>query len=844
MKSRVLLDIFMFILGVDSLHLICNRTEYYEPSVRLCQACPANVSMVTSPDGFSCVCEEHSVPSGIARCKTCNATELVSADGTTCVSRKCQNASGKYVCRKCPNDYISVTQNYDGSPMKEVMCIKCARGYKAQGNICVRCESCSCTKNQIVLRGICIPKRYLSDRPKHEETKLHPSDVLEFVKQEYLCSQNDLLACRKLARECVQNFYMADLAGPCRLWLQPKINPPKGLPSLTLDRKVDKEVGDVDLTVNKIFTLVIHISLPLPYLFICEFGSIEHYTHLRCVFVIPYDGMMRNACNIDISKLTTVDNNSTFEIFNYVDGKYKSVPVTVRRTSGSYVQKDMWPTNMFRRFFLVNNFLSTVKNEINTVYLSSIYIRIQYLMNLLDYYRIQRDKYKLSALRSHITVELQYATKSLSNLITIALRVKHNMPSAGVVKGLEIWGGVLGSLMTLYALVQWRGQLRRGGMLFSLVPLMAGAIADALYFAAWFSALHALAAEAGTLGITLPLSNPEEHIIKAFVYSSISLKLLKVMWLNWKQSVCDIFFLDWTESNSAYEKDTSTVDKYKNYKAIALAREWSCMQTKRRASPGFTVTFTLLLLYLMTPWQSSMPPSRGYKWTVATIAWWCAYTVVIISRFILDKVMSPPTTVLPKICSNVELSLLVFQDEYYAHYVHGRNDDSKELRSSSPLAMCRVVVAPQLRAVYTQLSSPDAGFLGDTDSRQALLSRFLAAFFERALDGLNWVASERSVLERLLDVELTVRESGSTSVLLYDPDDTAPSCFAVTWWCEEWTLATFDAMLFGSVVVAADDPLLAVFVTVTVWQIMKYTRTWLGIRNMNEKIGTAVPFYP
>lgn len=94
------------------------------------------------------------------------------------------------------------------------------------------------------------------------------------------------------------------------------------------------------------------------------------------------------------------------------------------------------------------------------------------------------------------------------------------------------------------------------------------------------------------------------------------------------------------------------------------------------------------------------------------------------------------------------------------------------------------------------------------------MSRFLAAFFERvssysiyhisfiyhnlqvyankhltiklsylskALDGLSWVASELTILERLLNVELTTREAGNTSTLLYDPADNTPSCFAVTW---------------------------------------------------------------
>ncbi|XP_059059582.1 uncharacterized protein LOC131852862 [Achroia grisella] len=837
MKVGVLFNVLLVTFVVYGFDIPnCNKTEFYEPSLRTCQACPTNVSMVASADGFSCVCEEHSVPSGIARCKTCSATEIVSDDGSTCVPRKCQNLSGRYVCRKCPIDYISVTQNFDGSPMKEVLCVKCARGYKAQGNICVRCETCTCAKNQIVAKGICIPKRYLSERPKYEETKLHPSDVLEFVKHEYLCSQNDILSCRTLTRECVKNFYVTDLAGPCRLWLQPKLQTPKGLPHLSLDETVDNKPGDIDLSVGKVgFLLGVAV-------YTSEGGVkfLNDYDRKPLLCLPPIKIIIGNDfsynCNINISTLSSIDNDSTFEIFNVMDGELRTIPVMIRKTSRSYVQKDTWPTNMFRRYILVGNYLSISKNETNTVYLRSMNIRIQ----------IQRQKYKSSSLRGRIMVELKYATLSpFTDVVTTSLTVVHDMPSAGVIRGLEIWGAVLGSLLALYALVQWRGELRRGGLLFSLVPLLAGSIADTLYFAAILSTLHALAAEAGTLGMTLPLSKTEEYILRAFVYSAVSLKFLKVAWLNWKQSICDIFFLDWTEYNSSYERDVSTSDTCNNYKTTALAREWSDMQTKRRAPPGYTVTLALFIYYMSSTWQDSLPPSRGYKWSVAAIAWWSAYIVVLLFRIILNKILDPPSSFLPKLCTSVGLSLLVFQDEYYAHYIHGRSDDSKELRSMvGPLAMCRVVVAPQLRAVYKQLSSQDADFLGENVSRQVLLSRFLAAFFERALDGLNWVASERSVPERLLDIELTVRESGSTSVLLYDPYDAAPSCFAVTWWSEEWTLATFDAMIFGSVVMIAGDSLLAALITIIIWQIMKFTRTWFGIRNVNKKTGTEVSFYP
>lgn len=74
----------------------------------------------------------------------------------------------------------------------------------------------------------------------------------------------------------------------------------------------------------------------------------------------------------------------------------------------------------------------------------------------------------------------------------------------------------------------------------------------------------------------------------------------------------------------------------------------------------------------MLPWQSFLPQSQGYKWIIATIAWWSAYLSVLLGRWLLDKAIGSPTQVLPKVCAGTGMSLIVFQEEYYAHCVHGR----------------------------------------------------------------------------------------------------------------------------------------------------------------------------
>ncbi|KAG7301660.1 hypothetical protein JYU34_014634 [Plutella xylostella] len=175
-----------------------------------------------APAGFSCTCAAGSRWESPARCLRCSSSEQLAADGGACVPRRCQkDAAGRVACRKCPADYIAVTQNWDGSPQREVQCVKCARGYRAQRHACVRCDACACARNHVPVRGSCVPKAFLTSRPKYEEKMLTANELLDVVKFEYLCTLGDVRACRSLANLCVRNSYTADRGGPCRLWTQP-----------------------------------------------------------------------------------------------------------------------------------------------------------------------------------------------------------------------------------------------------------------------------------------------------------------------------------------------------------------------------------------------------------------------------------------------------------------------------------------------------------------------------------------------------------------------------------------------------------------------------------------------
>ncbi|CAG9563821.1 unnamed protein product [Danaus chrysippus] len=393
----------------------CGVGHFYEPSLMDCLPCPANASLVTSAD---------------------------------------------------------VTQNVDGSPMKEVQCVKCARGYKALNNRCVWCEACACKKHEIVVKGNCIPRKYVLDRPKYSENILHPDEVLEFIKLEYLCTKQDYRACRILASVCVRNHNTYHPAGPCRLWIQSNLTSLKGLPLLTTD---DFKSNKADLSLS----------------------------------------LSMNSIDLILATHTA---SGGLKIFQNTDKLFQKC-------------------------------LPSMKIKIGASF------------------RIDRDVYSEGALKVQLLVEIQYALKHPSyDTITTSIIVEHQTTDAGVTTNLE---------------------------------------------ATFISSLHSFCSEAGTLSVTLPLSEDEEHLIRSMTYTVLTMK---------------------------------------------------------------------------------------------------------------------------------------------------------------------------------------------------------------ALDSLSWVASERTVLERLLDIELTDREGGNTSILLYDDNVSIPSLLSTTWMGEECSLATFDAMVFGCILIASEQYLLAALLTAIVWK--------------------------
>ncbi|GBP68600.1 Meckelin [Eumeta japonica] len=600
--------------------------------------------------------------------------------------------------------------------MREVQCMKCARGYKAVGERCERCVHCTCQRNETLVKDVCMSKEFINNRPKPESGRFHPNAVVEIVRNEYMCLKGDVRACRNLTDKCVKSLYSSDQGGPCRLWIQNK--PPPGLVQLAFDPMKSGQSGfseQISLAKGQYPSEQELRLKERPFVMKregirSESTWAESWKHVLLVLTVHTPGggikFLRNIdnkskcllpmavhvgnyytseCSIPIDYLLKFSGES-LAAYADMDGSLRPLPITIRTPSGRSVQKGNWATNQFNRYYLIDRFLNPSNNLSSIIYLRTLIVHV----------RIKRDVAN-DGLRIKISLEAHYASHSdREKTVTTSLRIENDLPQAGILRALEIWGSVLSAVAVLYAALVWRGTARRGGSQLAIGPLLAGYLADGLLVAAWCTTLHALAAEATNTGFPLPLSKTEETTIEAFVYSAISLKIIYVLWFNWCQSRIDVFLLDWSEYNTT-ARDVEVFEAKGQGGAVWILREFAALQATRRASPAYTVPLTLLILRLSLDVQDSLPDSPAYFWAFCVSVWLCAHLSILTLNWMKDKALGVPVLKLLTACRESGTSLIAFKEEFYAHYIHGRNDVISDTRSfTGPLATGRVLCVPQI----------------------------------------------------------------------------------------------------------------------------------------------------
>eukprot|EP00794_Sanderia_malayensis_P012249 gene12249-13511_t len=110
------------------------------------------------------------------------------------------------------------------------------------------------------------------------------------------------------------------------------------------------------------------------------------------------------------------------------------------------------------------------------------------------------------------------------------------------------------------------------------------------------------------------------------------------------------------------------------------------------------------------------------------------------------------------------------------------------------------------------------------------MNKFLTSFIEHSSPELDYTVRDKTLLERILDMELQV--PFDKSLFYNDPGKSFVNSFL---YGAEWSLLVFDIFLFAVVDLAATNFTLAAFVTYFVDMIIVTIRASLGKKNLARK---------
>lgn len=111
-----------------------------------------------------------------------------------------------------------------------------------------------------------------------------------------------------------------------------------------------------------------------------------------------------------------------------------------------------------------------------------------------------------------------------------------------------------------------------------------------------------------------------------------------------------------------------------------------------------------------------------------------------------------------------------------------------------------------------------------------LVTKFLSAFLDHSLKDLDYTVKDRTLFEKLLDVEFTdVMDRG----VFYNDD--GHSFDAVIYYGHELTLVLFDLLLFCVIDLVACDFVVAAVLTFAIDKVLEGFRRYLSKRNLVKK---------
>ncbi|CAH0381316.1 unnamed protein product [Bemisia tabaci] len=579
--------------------------------------------------------------------------------------------------------------------------------------------------------------------------------------------------------------------------------------------------------------------------------------------------------------------------------KLYAVPVLLKnlKQGNKYPNQgaDILQWQLTRRFFLVDS-LSGIENRVDTLaavrFLKSVVLQVKMLHEVEEEGRIyppllilEYAELKGEEVESNLNVNLSFSVEFI---------MENDLPHI-----IDVSLGVSSAFAVVWSAIQTWSYSRRNGRvtidavtLTELLLISCGHLANMFFVIMTCASLFVLVYYKGqsVTHILLPTS-AQEYFIYKYVMAAFLLKTIEIVRLVWRQVTIDIFLIDWEKPRATGNATSQPISIWRTY---FIANEFNEIQTKRKTNPYIQLLLTVFILNIIgvehwalahpklflsvpntqknTPYSDTLRFALGVSIFIAVYLLQYFFIVCIYERYIKNEIQQ-----FIDVCSIANISVFILAFENYGYYIHGRSVHgfadtdmytiiSQLCREEEDLVAHRglipasdqqtfqMYIPPQLRAYYSQVKAPlmmglqlkhlpitvSAAFkikmlnssFDVNRSVQAYhnMNKFLAAFLEHALKDLDYEVKDKQFMESLLDIEFL--DTSDKGIFYYD---NGHSFDDVMFYGNEFTLFTFDIILFSCCQIFSQNYLLSAIYTAFVAKLITVFRSIWGRKNLAKK---------
>ncbi|KAM4722988.1 meckelin-like [Rhinophrynus dorsalis] len=841
------------------------------------------------PPGLRCTCSSGyavtDLGSPIVNCTLCGNNELVSLDQRICLA--CTSSS----C-SCGANQIRV----ENISNKTYSCANCSASTvpNASGDQCVLCQqtfvqtNCSCPANQ-QYGGLCFPvkKQDLSQVPQ-----LTLWETLFLDSSFQACkSYSNVTACQLLTNMVILSW------GNAAYNLYTSFTNPY-LPPLLYSSNGAQLQSTAPLPAELSFQRNSQMQFKLvKYDLYGNFlgwenlkgGTLQMCPDTQSIWDAAFRfGTFYNlSCTLQVSNLLQqVPEPVFYELFlTYTKNGVTMVwPIPVWN-SDKQTSQNPANRNALRRFFLVDG----ISGRVGSLSNSPTYITVATKLTLSVYVTTSETWDQ-----PPFQLTVKYEKIQPTGTTQVSFDVTYTQSQNTYKRDTDIALAVLGSLATLYAILETSGWLRRSGqqnigimVIVKFLAFLSGTLANTFFLIILGTAIYWLIAFKGqnaTVRVTLPPAGGQiETDFIIYMSVAFALKTLELIHLLVTQLTVSIFLIDWEKTKDKTISSAQGKPNVSIWRTILVANEWNEIQDHRKMSPLFQLFMVLLLLEVvglknitakdlnldLNPATGTYmaPQSLILRFGMAACMWLAVgivqvlFFICIYERFFEDKVRQ-----FTDLCSLSNVSVFLLTHRCYGYYIHGRSvhgqaDVSMEtmlsnlrkeeenlcplrgLEPSSDIQTFEVFLSDRLQEQYEKIMEPlneaPRGQKGGNENNSFIqqriktyytINRFLSSFLDHVYKDMSYVVKDKLFLEHVLDIEF--QQPIEKSVFFNDD-----SChFSRTlFYGNELVLLLFDTLLFCIVDLGTQNFVLATIITFIVQMFVKVLRSHFGKKNVSRQ---------